>query len=1262
MPSGNSTGPPPHTRKWTKRLAKWVLGGVVAFLLVFVTLIGLLQLPSIRIELKDRLAGYLSTFLNATVSIGAVTGDFLNGMALENLRVTTVDGDMLSLECLSVGYSIPLIFNNTLFIRKVHVRGLQVSYVSHADGSSNFSDLMAPVAGESNPEPSRASDFQLVIGNLILEDSGFVMKQHNDSGKLWKGIKIDTLAARFAYGKEIRMDIIESAIGVNEPLFEHVSVSGTALFDPEALRLSLNEMEIHSADSSLQLTAVLLFNGEAPSFDAQLICRTVSLPELKTGFSIDAHVEGELRGLITAKGDFSRFSHHIELVYHETTLKMDGVVAVGASGGVDLTISGAARRINPEKTPFGSFVSKRCDINADFTITAQFLSDMTAKEGSLVIDFLPSQSPWAKLLKGNITADISDKVLKIRDIELMSERGTLQLEGALSGFLVSEAEKHLNLKMQLRALNLETLLPGKKVPGKANLDIILDADLPPDMDVRKSRATLTTQAASSQIGGINLTSGILLANWRSERIEIESFEIDTDHGKLSVEGEMAPFQRTGRLMAHADLPDLSRVYKTIEAYFPEIPRDLALTGEIRLDALVTGALDAAEISVACKGQQIGVMAVAATSIEVSGKRNGSLLKTEGVTTVAVDLRQENANRLALKGKIDSQTDGTQKITINTLAVDTPRIAMSDALENKGPIRLQWHKGGVVIDALRLQSGEATLSLTGAVSSEGRQHLALALSDMEISRLSWLWETGQTFSGRVSASIGVQGTAASPLIKANLIAEKLSGYQLTGADLSVDLSYADSKGNLSVILSKNGSKRLEARGTIDSRLQFKPFVSELSKSRLDLSVQTSGLRLSDLPILKSGDMVFDAAARVDMRISGEAASPDINGNLTLTDGYLTLLKNGLTYETMTANILFSGETIEIQDLFLKGDKEGYLRGAGTVHLKGITPDNFDLSLSGEDFFIPYRKAMTARVKPRLKLTGSPASPVLSGEIFISESRINLDRMAGQAAPEIQLIESPADSADTRRVILEEKPSDFMNALMANVTIQAPKNAWLKGQDLNTEITGEIGLIKEPGKSFWLLGELNTRRGTYYFRGRQFTIETGTVEFIGLEDPNPNINVKAVTKIQTVEIIINISGTARKLVLTLDSDPHMDQSDIISYLVFGKPTDSLKGGQALNAEKAAMRFSGGLLASELRGILGEVFFLDAFGVESGENGGGAVSVGKYIRPNLFMTYRYGLAEDEPNQLEISYELNPNIRVETQLGNDKNSGVDLFWQLDF
>ena len=273
------------------------------------------------------------------------------------------------------------------------------------------------------------------------------------------------------------------------------------------------------------------------------------------------------------------------------------------------------------------------------------------------------------------------------------------------------------------------------------------------------------------------------------------------------------------------------------------------------------------------------------------------------------------------------------------------------------------------------------------------------------------------------------------------------------------------------------------------------------------------------------------------------------------------------------------------------------------------------------------------------------------------------MAPETPPEIEIITATSGKGAEQHIADGVPPSELLQKLAAHITVKAPGNVWLKGQDINTEVAGDILLKKEAQKPFTLLGELQTLRGVYYFRGKQFKVEKGTVTFIGLEEPNPNIDIMAAAKIQQARIIILISGTARNLVLKLDSDPKMDPSDIISYLVFGKSTDALKGGQAFNAEKAALGLSGGLLASELRSILGDVFFIDSFALDAGDNGaGGAVAVGKYVRPNIFILYRRGLAEEKQNQIEVSYEYSPNIRIETQLGDDKNNGVDLFWEFDF
>jgi translocation and assembly module TamB len=351
------------------------------------------------------------------------------------------------------------------------------------------------------------------------------------------------------------------------------------------------------------------------------------------------------------------------------------------------------------------------------------------------------------------------------------------------------------------------------------------------------------------------------------------------------------------------------------------------------------------------------------------------------------------------------------------------------------------------------------------------------------------------------------------------------------------------------------------------------------------------------------------------------------------------------------------------LLLKGKGEGYLRGSGRVELEGIKPARFDLALKGKDFFIPYQKAIEARVTPRLTLTGPVDALSLAGELTIGQGKINLDRMVPETPPDVQIVGAGAGGNGEGRIVSEAPAPAFLHRLRARVTIHAPGKVWLKGQDLSTEIGGDLTLKKEPGESFTLLGELHALRGFYYFQGRRFNVQKGTVNFIGLREANPSLDIEAVAKIRDAQIMVLITGTARQLVLTLDSDPKMDTSDIISYIVFGKSTDSLKGGEAFNVEKAALGFTGSLVASELRRLLGDVFFLDTFSIESGENGGlGAVSLGKYLRPDLYVSYQYTAGEEQANQVDVSYEINPNLRLETQVGNDQTNGMDLFWEFDF
>jgi translocation and assembly module TamB len=198
----------------------------------------------------------------------------------------------------------------------------------------------------------------------------------------------------------------------------------------------------------------------------------------------------------------------------------------------------------------------------------------------------------------------------------------------------------------------------------------------------------------------------------------------------------------------------------------------------------------------------------------------------------------------------------------------------------------------------------------------------------------------------------------------------------------------------------------------------------------------------------------------------------------------------------------------------------------------------------------------------------------------------------------------------------------------------------------------------------VGSLRTIRGTFDFQNRLFRITRGHVDFIGLEEINPVLDIQAETRVGPVTIIVKLSGTADRIILDLSSDPVMDRTDIISYLVFGRPANELNDQQSFNAGQAALNLTGRLAAKELKTILGDAFSLDVLTLESagGDITQGALAVGKYVTPEIFVLYRYRFMADEPNQVEITYEINRNFSIETQLGDEKTTGIDFVLNFDF
>ena len=162
----------------------------------------------------------------------------------------------------------------------------------------------------------------------------------------------------------------------------------------------------------------------------------------------------------------------------------------------------------------------------------------------------------------------------------------------------------------------------------------------------------------------------------------------------------------------------------------------------------------------------------------------------------------------------------------------------------------------------------------------------------------------------------------------------------------------------------------------------------------------------------------------------------------------------------------------------------------------------------------------------------------------------------------------------------------------------------------------------------------------------------------------MDIKAETKVKDVTIVLYITRKVKKIEIELSSRPEMPESDIISYLVFGRPTNELRGQQSAGAEATAVAITGKMAAAELERVLGETGIVDTFTIDIGSEDltSGSASVGKYVTPELFVIYRYQFSPDTPNEVEADYQFNKNFSVKSQYGNEKTTGVDIIWQHDF
>jgi len=210
---------------------------------------------------------------------------------------------------------------------------------------------------------------------------------------------------------------------------------------------------------------------------------------------------------------------------------------------------------------------------------------------------------------------------------------------------------------------------------------------------------------------------------------------------------------------------------------------------------------------------------------------------------------------------------------------------------------------------------------------------------------------------------------------------------------------------------------------------------------------------------------------------------------------------------------------------------------------------------------------------------------------------------------------------------------------------PANAPIDVGSMNAYVGGAVNIVKAPNGPIQITGDVNTVRGNYSFQGRRFEIlRDGRIRFQGGDVIDPLLDLQAQRTIQGVETTVHVRGTMLRPELSFSSNPPLDESDILSLIIFNQPVNELGEGQQVSLATRAEELAGGYLASGLSQSIGKALNLDEFEIQAaGDQGlGPTVTLGQQIGKGFFVHLQQGIGAEQATEFILEYQINSFLRM--------------------
>lgn len=383
----------------------------------------------------------------------------------------------------------------------------------------------------------------------------------------------------------------------------------------------------------------------------------------------------------------------------------------------------------------------------------------------------------------------------------------------------------------------------------------------------------------------------------------------------------------------------------------------------------------------------------------------------------------------------------------------------------------------------------------------------------------------------------------------------------------------------------------------------------------------------------GVSLMRGTADFDLRASGPWEAPSLSGHMDLDDATLSLRSVPQRLTHIYGKITFSEHLAVVESIvgrFGGGDVEA----TGVVEFKGLVINDINIEATASNVSAHLAPQFNAALEGYLVLTGDGSAQTVNGEVLINNATYK-------------------ERVEWKRWLFKEKSlspageSEWKSNVGLNVRVYGTDEIKVVNNLADAPIRGDVfvrGSLAAPV----LVGRIEAVGGKVFFRNSELRIVAATADFADLEGGLPVVSMTAEASIKGYDIWLDMSGRADSMDLTLNSDPPLDQNEIVALLTYGDLGSSVGGLEAgLGAAEATF-----ILTGEIQDLMEERlgFFtgLDRIQIDPYvSRSTGTVTprltvAKKLLGEKLYVTYASTLDATSEQELKLEYVLSENVSV--------------------